>query len=694
MAFTASSATLGPPPRQSRSPVSEYSDYPFTDGSQSVPPTPYSYSEFRNGSRAAYLGRGDDSVSKAGSRLTATDSTHLLPTTDRKKKRYIPVVLRLPIAIGVPLSLLLLAIALEIGIFLSEKNNGNCIHRLRLRGLRADEEVGFKVPTKNVITFAFVIAPGWVYRELDWHVRWYQPYVVMSRGNAKAEESVLLDYVSLGPVFSFINSVKFKHRVITWSTVTALATYLLQPLAGSMFQLQNLDAPNAVNITSSTAIEPSNFSSLSNLSPFVSSAGFVEASVFSSLPNPPFIINPGAGSAWTVAQFLFPGKDYLNGTLTFNTTAIQTTANCSGPTGAPTVLNTSNSAFNFTSTSANDCIVPVTVNDTNDSPTQYGVVEIPDTCSQLNITQRPVMFFHLTTNGTPEASTVFCSPSIRPSNVAVSANLNNNSVAQVSPSPSSSDVSNSTLGPFASTPLNGVIFGNQSNGVNLANALATQNGVSGAIFQLAQKSPGGIDAVFSEQNPFLDNTTYVYTLFLALVAQSVYFVPQPSYLNAEVSSLELKLTINPLPGHSLAIFLFFVGIVGIVLHIINRRQRRGLYLTNPPGTIAATIAMSSHSGFGELLMPDDDEETLERKLSDLRFSIDRRTGAIVASAFVPPTRDLKRMSKKAAREEAMESLLGEHKRPASEVGIGLELSDSSTQAAFEAAARHSYPPSY
>lgn len=93
-------------------------------------------------------------------------------------------------------------------------------------------------------------------------------------------------------------------------------------------------------------------------------------------------------------------------------------------------------------------------------------------------------------------------------------------------------------------------------------------------------------------------------------------------------------------------------------------------------------------------MPYDDEATLQRKLSDLRFSIDRRTGAIVATP-ASSSRESKRMSKKTARDEAMESLLGgDRKRTPSEMGMAeLGLSESSSQAAFEAAsAQPGYPP--
>ena len=41
------------------------------------------------------------------------------------------------------------------------------------------------------------------------------------------------------------------------------------------------------------------------------------------------------------------------------------------------------------------------------------------------------------------------------------------------------------------------------------------------------------------------------------------------------------------------------------------------------------MALTAHSGFGELLLPYDSPEEFSRALAPLRFCLDRRTGAIV-----------------------------------------------------------------
>ena len=50
----------------------------------------------------------------------------------------------------------------------------------------------------------------------------------------------------------------------------------------------------------------------------------------------------------------------------------------------------------------------------------------------------------------------------------------------------------------------------------------------------------------------------------------------------------------------------------------------------PPGSIASAIALTSQLGFSDLLLPYDDEPTLEKKLNGLCFRLDKRKGAILA----------------------------------------------------------------
>ena len=84
------------------------------------------------------------------------------------------------------------------------------------------------------------------------------------------------------------------------------------------------------------------------------------------------------------------------------------------------------------------------------------------------------------------------------------------------------------------------------------------------------------------------------------------------------------------PSHALAAVLLLVAFSGTLIHLMHRRERRNVYLTHPPGSVAASTALAYHSGFGELLLPYDNDETMAHKLRSLRFGFDKRTGAIYA----------------------------------------------------------------
>jgi hypothetical protein len=153
---------------------------------------------------------------------------------------------------------------------------------------------------------------------------------------------------------------------------------------------------------------------------------------------------------------------------------------------------------------------------------------------------------------------------------------------------------------------------------------------------------------------------------------------------------------SALPAHVLAIIMIIIGAIGIPLHVLHRAQRKRLLLATNPGSIASIIALTARSGFGELLLPYDDEHQIEKKLDGLRFRLDRRTGAIVADED-----GTERMGM--GRDDAMLSLLG---RGPGGKNVGMpdtpgrtpdEAAFSSSALAFQAAAgelpwAQSWPP--
>ncbi|GLB42726.1 putative protein of unknown function (DUF3433) [Lyophyllum shimeji] len=597
------------------------------------------------------------------------ESTHLIPSAtsgNKKPRRYEPLAMKWPVVLGTPLMLIALGMALEVGTVVSSRRGGFRVPPNNALDIVSPQFLLSFFPTILVAPFAFM------WRELDWNLRWFQPYIVLWKGRSPAEESLLLDYIALGPFLSLFRALKYKHRILFWSSLTATATYMFQPLAGSIFQIRQKNQIEYANVTSTKAIGL--VQDVDQLNAFVAAAGFAEAAVFHNLSDPPFV-----RGGWATAEFTFLKNPGLNGTMQVNTTGIQTATNCSNPAEKPALAQISGNLFSLTSKSIDGCTLNVTYDPTA-SGVQYGVRDVPcpGNAASAEISLRPVMFwyFHNKTDGTPEAKTVFCSPSIKTFNVRASANLNNGALYDVVKLSDYVPENNVTGGTLNGQAFNGVVFPENPNPFIQARAVATGSGVSGAIFRLASQSKDGLQAVFDLPNGFLDLSSTVYTQHLSLVAKSIYFVNAENTLPAEMTSLIPVLWVDPLPGHALALFLILTGIIGFVVQFLHTRERRKLLVAAPPGSIAAIVSLTSRSGFGELLYPYDDAATLERKLEGLRFRLDRRTGAIVADDYGTERAHM-------GPDDAMLSLLGQgHMRDTT--------TSSSSHLAYQAAA--GYPP--
>ncbi|KAF8966175.1 hypothetical protein BDZ97DRAFT_1809872 [Flammula alnicola] len=577
-------------------------------------------------------------------------STHMIPSPGsegKSPKLFNPLIMRLSVVIGIPLLMLILGIGLEVAIFISNHNNGFKVPVNNVFNIFGNVSAQFLAsffPTLLIMPFAFA------WRELDWNIRWYQPYIVLQKGNAPAEESLLLDYISLGPLLALFRALQYKHRIVFWSSLTAILTYAFQPLAGSIFQIRQADQTDTATVTSIKSIGLSQ-DSITDLNGFVAAAGYTDASaVLNNLGDPPFVSN-----GWATAEVLFPANPFLNGTLTVTTSGIQTTVNCSNPSEAPTLTAIGNDGLNLSSKSVDGCQHSLSF-DPSVSTLQYGVdaVPCPGNAASLDVGLRPVMFWFFnirSDNNAQEVKTVFCSPTIAAFEVQAVANLNDGSLKNVTKvGPYKQD--NNVFGvPQNGNAFNAVIFDNNTNPFIQARAVATNSIVPGAIFHAAARLPNGPQSTFDLPNGFLDLTSTFYTRHLSVSAKSVYFVDQNTTLTGSVVSLVPRLQIDPLPAHVLALTLIMTGVIGVFLHVRHRAQRRRLLLATPPGSIASVVALTSRSGFGELLLPYDDELTLEKKLDGLRFRLDRRTGAILADDYATERTGM-------GPDDAMLSLLG------------------------------------
>jgi hypothetical protein len=91
---------------------------------------------------------------------------------------------------------------------------------------------------------------------------------------------------------------------------------------------------------------------------------------------------------------------------------------------------------------------------------QYGVVNVPNCGPASDVTFQPVLFwfFHVAGDGTPEARSVFCTPTLATFDILATANLNNGSLANVTVYDSYTTPNNVTGPPLSGQAFNGYAF--------------------------------------------------------------------------------------------------------------------------------------------------------------------------------------------------------------------------------------------
>ncbi|KAG1795683.1 uncharacterized protein HD556DRAFT_368369 [Suillus plorans] len=560
-----------------------------------------------------------DTVSPRSQRFR--DSVHNIPTPGtevHRPKRYEPIVLNIYIVGSIGLLMICLGIVLEIALHISDRSNG------------------FSVPEKNVITFVstqfltsfvptlLVVPLAYFWAVADWMLRWYQPYVTLSEGNAPAARSILLDYIALNRLTTLYYSLKHRHWLINVSTLTALSAVFMQPLAGSLFQVRQVPYAAAATATSMRNVGLS--TTINQLTSFLASAGYVDAAVYNNLQDPSFV-----HGGWSAAPFAPPAGSILNGTLAVNTTAIQTHVNCTKPTSF-TTTNLTSSNVALSATFSPSCNASLSL-DPNDGPDQFSVTAA-STCAPSYQDQnfQPVVFwyYHLSDNGDALGTAVFCQPSIAIFVVATTMNLNDGSMGACIIVEPFENTNNVTGNPLNGEAFNGVMFDASNNTYLIARSLAINSGIPGAIYRFASQQPNGPQSVFDDPYGFVNATKKIYTQYLSIAAQTIYFLPNNETIPAQLTSDLPRLFVESLPAHLLSILFICIGIASLIVHVLHKRSRRNLWLTSPPGSIATIVALTSRSGFGDLLLPYDDVSRMKSNLAGLTFRLDKRTGAIVA----------------------------------------------------------------
>ncbi|KAJ2925985.1 hypothetical protein H1R20_g11092, partial [Candolleomyces eurysporus] len=211
-------------------------------------------------------------------------------------EKYDPLLMKLPIILGAPFMLFILGLGLEIVAGISKKNN--VVH---------SDIVGASLSLftiqKLIEADRLIIPNAVLWRELDWMVRMYQPFLVLADGNAKAEQSVLLNYVELGPILTIPRALKYKHRLAFISAITASITYLFQPFTSSVFQIRTIENSGPWEATSLETVALAR--DIDTLQAFVAGAGYADAAVIHNMTDPKFITGGWAMGRFDVATLQY-----------------------------------------------------------------------------------------------------------------------------------------------------------------------------------------------------------------------------------------------------------------------------------------------------------------------------------------------------------------------------------------------------
>ncbi|KAG9015999.1 hypothetical protein FRB90_003890 [Tulasnella sp. 427] len=452
-----------------------------------------------------------------------------------------------------------------------------------------------------------------------------QPYVALANGGAPAKKSLLLSYT--GGRFSTLRKSLFNgHFLVFWSSVIVLTTSFLSPLASGI--LTSRGAPVIIpNVMVQSSKSLGLASDIGTLETFLAAAGYASAvAATGNLTDPPF-----THGTWSFAQFAVPPptRPRTNGTIIVPTTGIQSESNCA-PAGTQTA-SVANGQWTI-SAAWESCTLNLTTA-AQSGGDLFGVQPVP-ACTknqQQNPSLQPVMFWFLS-GQTKALSSIFCQPSSKAFNVLAEASLATGLLGAVTVVDENVASNNFTGAPSNGQTLNGVYFPPANDRFIDARATAIQTALPGAIYRATRRYPGGLAGILAQNNgaELTALTDKTYMQFLSFAAQQSYFFDNLTVIDSSLRNWELRLWVYPAAAHSYSAALILIGLLGVWVHVSHMRARRNVFLSCDPATMAATLSMTSESGFPRVLKAGDTTEDMEKSLKGLRFGISKRTWQIVA----------------------------------------------------------------
>lgn len=517
------------------------------------------------------------------------------------------------------------AVGLEIALHFSKKNQGWPTKR----DVGSETSILHYVYTLPPVAVASILVALWTWTDIE--IKKMQPYVDLVHGDSPPHRSLLLDYTRTNNFIVWTSAAYNRHYLVALASLMVVLSLAFQPLAAALLVVKDTWLPEPdVTLNNLAAIGLNQGLQFNDLTAFVTAAGYASASVLYRLGAPPFTNGP-----YTVAPFQLPTDLVANGTVFANTTAIKSDSGCV-PANVNMVQRSAgdpNGAGWTNSASVNSCAITWIVG--TNTTTLFGV-DLPGCTSAPAPQFSPVVFWFFTYEPTPRASATFCFPSLTFWDVNVNVDLASGNLTQVTelrPFSSSSNFSslsaNVTGAPLFGRAYNGIRF-NLTNPDQfvLGRQASTQLQLPAAVYQAAVQSPEGLVGSF-EANRFVDLSTRVYTIYLTLLARTVYFLADNEQITMQVKTFQNRVWLSDTAVHLLAAAMLLLAFFGTLVHLFHRADRRRLCLRHEPGTIASAVSIGAQTGMGNLLAGRQDQKDITQALQNKKFRIDPQTMKII-----------------------------------------------------------------
>ncbi|KAJ7638599.1 hypothetical protein FB45DRAFT_827076 [Roridomyces roridus] len=551
----------------------------------------------------------------------AAKTAPLMQEEEQPVDGWVPTPLQGWFALSLSAFLVCLAIALEIALHFTNKNNGWKTHG-NTTNVTGVMHYVYTLPP--VIVAAFIVAL-WTWTDIE--IKKMQPYVELVRGDAPPEKSLLLDYTRSNNFLVWTASARNGHWVVTAASIMVLVTLTFQPLASALLTVKNtwIPLPPATSNTLAT-VGLNQDQQFRDLTTFLTASGYASASVSYNLQQPPFVWD-----AYTVTPFDIPTNLATNGTILTNTTAILSAPNCVPAAVHMTQVPLADGTTGWNNTvTQNGCTLLFSVDHSTNNLFGTSTTDCGNSSTPAQF--QPVVFWFFTYSPQAMASATLCTPTISLWDAEVTLDIasgNVTNVKQLGPFNAETSPFGSLSGNVTGAPLNGRAY----NGINftlvapdndkfvVARMNATQLTMPAAVMQAAAQSAQGLQGSFSA-DLFVQWSNQVYINYLTLIAKAVYFLPNEQPLPMQIKTFQLRLWLTSTAVHILTALFLTLAVACAVIHILHRYERQDLNLLHQPGTIASAVSIGAETEMGQLLAQQRNEGEIRQALRDRKFRID------------------------------------------------------------------------